>query len=160
MNRHWYSKGMSSVVPAEPRLAEPPLSVRPAATPGEAAARAALARGSVYGGAHGASATGLREGFPRGHRPGGTVARPAAIGRKSPAAAALLSFLLAGAGQWYCGRAGRGFAFLAGALLSALLGIVLIGFVLLPLVVLWAGVDAAKLASGCNDARATELTAG
>jgi hypothetical protein len=40
------------------------------------------------------------------------------------------------------------------------LGVVLIGFVLLPLVILWAGVDAAKLAGGRNEARATELTAG
>jgi hypothetical protein len=148
---------MSFVTPADTRtLAESPLSLRPAATPGEAAARAALARGSVYGGQHGRQLAG----YPRGHRPGGTVARPAAIGHKSAGLAAVLSVLLCGAGQWYCGRTGRGFAFLAGALLAAALCVVLIGFALLPLVIFWSALDAAKLASGSNQARAQELTAG
>jgi TM2 domain-containing membrane protein YozV len=72
------------------------------------------------------------------------------LNHKSAGAAVLLSLLFTGAGQWYCGHVGRGFAFLAAAFVSALLCLVLIGFILLPVVYIWAAIDASSLAGKHN----------
>lgn len=75
-----------------------------------------------------------------------------AMNHKSPGVAVLLSLLFTGAGQVYCGRAGRGIAFFFGALFSAVLIFVLIGFILLPIVWIWAAIDASNLAKQQNAA--------
>ncbi len=72
------------------------------------------------------------------------------MNRKSPGVAVLLSLLFTGSGQIYCGRAGRGIAFFAAAFASGVSILFLVGFVLLPIVWLWAAIDAANLASKQN----------
>ncbi|MFP5346709.1 MAG: hypothetical protein ACLGIA_06760 [Actinomycetes bacterium] len=74
----------------------------------------------------------------------------AVLGRKSAGLAAVLSLLLVGAGQMYCGRVGRGFAFLAAYIVSWLLMAVFIGFLLVPAILIWALVDAISLANRHN----------
>ena len=74
------------------------------------------------------------------------------MNHKSPGVAALLSLLFTGAGQVYCGRAGRGVAFFFAAMFSALLIFVLIGLILLPIVWIWAAIDASNLAKQQNAA--------
>jgi TM2 domain-containing membrane protein YozV len=81
---------------------------------------------------------------------GDHAAVAAVLGKKSAGVAAVLSILLVGAGQMYCGRVGRGFAFLAAAVASYLLMFVLIGFLLAPAVFIWALIDAINLASRHN----------
>jgi TM2 domain-containing membrane protein YozV len=78
------------------------------------------------------------------------AAATVSLNRKSAGVAALLSLLLTGAGQWYCGRIGRGFAFLGAAVVSWVLLWVLVGFLLLPIVWIWAIVDAMSLANQHN----------
>jgi TM2 domain-containing membrane protein YozV len=65
-----------------------------------------------------------------------------ALNSKSPAAAILLSLVFTGAGQWYAGRVGRGFAFFGAAVLSGILIIAVIGLILLPIVWVCAAIDA------------------
>ena len=84
----------------------------------------------------------------------------ALLGRKSAGLAAVLSILLVGAGQMYCGRVGRGLAFLAAAIFSGLLMFVLIGFLTAPIVFVWALVDAISLANRHNAVLAHQLGAG
>lgn len=72
------------------------------------------------------------------------------MNRKSPGTAVLLSLLFTGAGQVYCGRAARGIAFFGAAFVSAILILALVGFILLPMVWIWAAIDAANLASKQN----------
>ncbi|HEX8101645.1 MAG TPA: hypothetical protein VF533_03465 [Solirubrobacteraceae bacterium] len=74
------------------------------------------------------------------------------MNQKSPGVAVLLSLLVTGAGQIYCGRAGRGIAFFCAAFVSLILCMVIIGFVLLPIVWIWAAVDAHGLAQRQNNA--------
>ena len=62
----------------------------------------------------------------------------------------LLSLLLTGAGQIYCGKAGRGIAFFCAGLFAWVTLFFLIGFILLPAVWIWAAVDAASLAKRQN----------
>jgi TM2 domain-containing membrane protein YozV len=81
------------------------------------------------------------------------------LNHKSAGAAVLLSLLFTGAGQWYCGHVGRGFAFLAAAFVSALLCLVLIGFILLPIVYIWAAIDASSLANKHNYMMLAQATA-
>jgi len=69
---------------------------------------------------------------------------------KSPGIAILCSLFLPGAGQMYVGRTGRGIAFFCGAVVSYLLIIALIGLILVPIVAIWAAVDANKLANEYN----------
>lgn len=69
---------------------------------------------------------------------------------KSATAAVLLSLLLTGAGHWYTGEVGRGFAFLGGAVLAAFSLVFLIGIVALPAVAIWAAIDAGKSADRHN----------
>jgi len=72
------------------------------------------------------------------------------MNQKSPGVAVLLSLLFTGAGQVYCGRALRGLAFFGAAFVSALLILLLIGLLLLPIVWIWAAVDAHSLAQRQN----------
>jgi TM2 domain-containing membrane protein YozV len=78
------------------------------------------------------------------------VAMNVALNSKSAGLAILLSLLWTGAGQWYVGRIGRGFAFFAAAVISGLLMLVVVGFVLLPIVWIWAAIDANKCAQTHN----------
>jgi TM2 domain-containing membrane protein YozV len=82
----------------------------------------------------------------------GVAAAALAMNAKSPGTAIVLSMLWAGAGQIYCGRAGRGIAFMAAGFVSALLILAVIGLVLLPIVWVWAMVDAYQLAKNQNQA--------
>jgi len=79
------------------------------------------------------------------------------MNQKSPAVAVLLSLFLTGAGQIYCGRAGRGAAFFAAWFVSFLLVFVAIGIVLLPVVWIWAAIDSHQLAQRQNDALLASL---
>lgn len=64
-------------------------------------------------------------------------------GPKSPGIALLLSLLFCGAGQMYCGRVGRGFAFL--------IGCIVLWFVLLGWIInIWSIIDAYSLAKTMN----------
>jgi TM2 domain-containing membrane protein YozV len=81
-----------------------------------------------------------------------------ALNHKSSGAAVLLSLLFTGAGQWYCGHVARGFAFFFAAVISAILCLVIIGFLLLPIVYIWAAIDAASLANQHNYRALTQAT--
>lgn len=91
---------------------------------------------------------------------GQQAAALAILGKKSAGLAAVLSILLVGAGQMYCGRVGRGLAFLGAYVLSAVLAVVLIGLLLLPVVFIWALVDAVALANRHNAELAHRLSLG
>jgi TM2 domain-containing membrane protein YozV len=79
------------------------------------------------------------------------VAAPVVVsGAKSGGIAVLLSVLITGAGHWYAGEVGRGFAFFAGAFLAALSTLFLVGFIALPVVWIWAAIDANKAAERHN----------
>jgi TM2 domain-containing membrane protein YozV len=69
---------------------------------------------------------------------------------KSATTAVLLSLLIIGAGHWYTGEVGRGFAFLGAAVLAAFTVVYVIGIVALPVVGIWAVIDAAKSAERQN----------
>lgn len=73
------------------------------------------------------------------------------MNRKSPGVAVLLSLLVTGAGQVYCGRAARGAAFFAAGFCAAVSLLFIIGFVLLPIIWIWAAIDAASVASRQNE---------
>ncbi len=73
-----------------------------------------------------------------------------AMNHKSAGVAVLLSLLWTGAGQVYCGRAGRGVAFFCAAVFAWCTLFFVIGFILLPAVWIWAAVDAASLANRQN----------
>jgi TM2 domain-containing membrane protein YozV len=86
---------------------------------------------------------------------GGALAATAAMAslgleRKSPGVAILLSLVFTGAGQVYCGRPGRGALFFLAAVLSGVLILALVGLFLLPIVWIWAAVDANNLATAQN----------
>ena len=87
-----------------------------------------------------------------GHVPGlgAPVSQEALMNRKSGGVAILLSLLFTGAGHWYCGETGRGFAFLGGAILAALMLLVFVGILALPAVWIWAAIDANKAAERHN----------
>ncbi len=99
---------------------------------------------------------------PYGLNPGyqQQAAAIAVLGKKSSGLAAVLSLLLVGAGQMYCGRVGRGLAFLGGYVVSVLLMFVVIGFLLAPVVFIWALVDAINLANRHNAELLQRLTFG
>jgi TM2 domain-containing membrane protein YozV len=73
-----------------------------------------------------------------------------ALNHKSEGVAILLSLLITGAGQVYCGRVGRGAAFFFGAVFAWFTLLFLVGFILLPAIWIWAAVDASQLASRQN----------
>jgi TM2 domain-containing membrane protein YozV len=90
-------------------------------------------------------------GVPTGHgQVPGVVSHAALINRKSGGVAILLSLLFTGAGHWYSGEVGRGFAFLAAAFVAALSLLILIGFLALPAIWIWAAIDANKAAERYN----------
>lgn len=80
----------------------------------------------------------------------GVAAVALAMNHKSGGIAVLLSLLLTGAGQIYCGKVGRGIAFFFAAVFAWVTLFFIIGFILLPAVVIWAAVDAANLANRHN----------
>ena len=86
-------------------------------------------------------------GVPPGH---GQPAPVMVSGSKSGGVAILLSLLITGAGHWYTGEVGRGFAFFGGAILAAFSLVFLVGFVALPAVWVWAAIDANKSAERHN----------
>lgn len=78
------------------------------------------------------------------------AAMAVALSSKSSGIAILASLLFTGAGHWYVGRIGRGFAFLFAAVVSWVLIAALVGFFLLPIVYIWAAIDARKCAQEHN----------
>jgi len=83
-------------------------------------------------------------------RDAGLAAMALTMNRKSPGTAMVLSVLFTGAGQAYCGRVGRGVAFFCAAVFSGILILAVIGLILLPIVYIWAMVDAYQLANRHN----------
>lgn len=79
-----------------------------------------------------------------------TAAMTVALNSKSTAAAILLSLVFTGAGHWYVGRVGRGFAWFGAAVLSGILVVAVIGLVLLPVVWVAAAIDANNCARKHN----------
>lgn len=67
-------------------------------------------------------------------------------GQKSPAVAALLSFLIPGIGQLYCGETKKGVIFFVLGIVFALSMVVLVGYVLYPIFWLYNIYDAYKTA--------------
>ena len=67
---------------------------------------------------------------------------------KSPGVAVLLSFLIPGVGQFYCGENTKGGIMLAIYLLSWLTAFIVIGWAGLFVVWIWSMIDAYNIASG------------
>jgi TM2 domain-containing membrane protein YozV len=78
------------------------------------------------------------------------AAMTVALNAKSTGMAILLSLFFTGAGHWYVGRVGRGFAFLGAAILASVLILAVVGLILLPIVWAWAAIDANKCAQEYN----------
>ena len=70
---------------------------------------------------------------------------------RSPLIAAILSLIVAGLGQIYNGQIGKGAIFILIQLINGVLTAVLIGWLLLPLVGLWAMIDAYITAKRNNE---------
>jgi TM2 domain-containing membrane protein YozV len=70
---------------------------------------------------------------------------------RSPILAAILSLIVAGLGQIYNGQVTKGVIFIVIQLINGLLTAVLIGWFLLPLVGLWAIIDAYITAKHNNE---------
>jgi TM2 domain-containing membrane protein YozV len=70
---------------------------------------------------------------------------------RSPLIAAVLSLIVAGLGQIYNGQIGKGTIFIVIQLINGALTAVLIGWLLLPLVGLWAMIDAYTTAKRNNE---------
>lgn len=70
---------------------------------------------------------------------------------RSPLIAAILSLIVAGLGQIYNGQIGKGAIFIVIQLINGALTTVLIGWLLLPLVGLWAMIDAYMTAKRDNE---------
>ena len=79
-----------------------------------------------------------------------SAAMNVAMNSKSTGLAILLSLVFTGAGHWYVGRVGRGLAFFAAAFVSGLLIFALVGLFVLPIVWVWAAIDANKCAHAHN----------
>lgn len=90
----------------------------------------------------------------------GVAAAALAMNHKSPGMAMVLSLLFTGAGQVYCGKVGRGIAFFLAAVFSAVLILAVIGLILLPIIWIWAMVDAYQLAIRQNQALLATVQAG
>jgi TM2 domain-containing membrane protein YozV len=73
-----------------------------------------------------------------------------ALNSKSTGLAILCSLVFTGAGHWYVGRIGRGFAFFFAVVIAAILTSALIGLLLLPIVWIWAAIDARNCANAHN----------
>ena len=72
---------------------------------------------------------------------------------RSPLLAAILSLIFSGLGQIYNGQVAKGVVFIVVQLINAALTTVLIGFVLMPIVGLWAMIDAYLVAKRNNEKR-------
>lgn len=70
---------------------------------------------------------------------------------RSPILAAVLSIIVAGLGQIYNGQVGKGVVFIILQLINGALTAVLIGWILMPVVGLWATVDAYLVAKRNNE---------
>ena len=70
---------------------------------------------------------------------------------RSPVLAAVLSLIFSGLGQIYNGQITKGVVFIVVQLINAALTTVLIGFVLMPIVGLWATIDAYLVARRNNE---------
>ena len=70
---------------------------------------------------------------------------------RSPVLAAVLSLIFSGLGQIYNGQITKGVVFIVVQLINAALTTVLIGFVLMPIVGLWAMIDAYIVARRNNE---------
>ena len=70
---------------------------------------------------------------------------------RSPLLAAILSLILSGLGQIYNGEVTKGVIFIVVQLINAALTTVLIGFVLMPIIGLWATIDAYLVARRNNE---------
>lgn len=81
-------------------------------------------------------------------RPGQTVV--IVRNAKSAILALILSLILPGLGQIYNGEVAKGITFLIALAISVLLKFVLIGFVLVPIVWIWAMIDAFRSAERIN----------
>lgn len=73
-----------------------------------------------------------------------------AVAPRSPALAALATFFIVGLGQLINGEVGKGIAFFLAAVVSGLLVFLIIGIFLLPIVWIWAIVDAYRGAQKWN----------
>jgi TM2 domain-containing membrane protein YozV len=79
---------------------------------------------------------------------------------KNPGIATVLSFFIPGAGQIYNGQIGKGIVFFGAAIVSYWLCFILIGFVLAPIVWIYAMVDANKTAKRVNEQMVGQLGGG
>ena len=70
---------------------------------------------------------------------------------RSPILAAILSLILSGLGQIYNGQVTKGVIFIVAQLINAALTAVLIGWILMPIVGLWATIDAYMVARRNNE---------
>ncbi len=70
---------------------------------------------------------------------------------RNPLLAAILSVIVAGLGQIYNGQIGKGVVFIILQIINGALTVVLIGWVLMPIVGLWATVDAYLTAKRNNE---------
>ena len=70
---------------------------------------------------------------------------------RNPILAAVLSVIVAGLGQIYNGQIGKGIVFIILQLINTALTVVLIGWILMPIVGLWATVDAYLVAKHNNE---------
>lgn len=70
---------------------------------------------------------------------------------RNPILAAILSLILSGLGQIYNGQITKGVIFIVVQLINAALTTVLIGWVLMPIVGLWAMIDAYVVAKRNNE---------
>jgi len=73
------------------------------------------------------------------------------IGYKEPGIAAVLSAVIVGLGQIYNGQIGKGIGMMVITAFFGLLTLVLIGWLFLPIIWLWAIIDAYKSAQAIND---------
>ncbi|MBW3591798.1 MAG: hypothetical protein KY393_08135 [Actinobacteria bacterium] len=69
---------------------------------------------------------------------------------RTPVLAAVLSLFLSGLGQIYNGEVTKGVVFIVAQLINAALTAVLIGWILMPIVGLWAVIDAYATAKRNN----------
>ena len=70
---------------------------------------------------------------------------------RNPIVAAILSVIVGGRGQIYNGQIGKGVVFIILPLINTALTVVLIGWVLMPIVGLWATIDAYLVARRNNE---------
>jgi TM2 domain-containing membrane protein YozV len=70
---------------------------------------------------------------------------------RNPIIAAVLSLIVAGLGQIYNGQITKGVLFIVAQLINGALTVILIGWILMPIVGLWAVIDAYLVAKRNNE---------